>query len=207
MKLTHFLWYIESSVVRSFAFLSFVFYFLFALFSSFRELHQASPVDTRYVYTESRPNPKTPSLSSVLGMRSCNKIFERFPTMLQTCSVGPVADSEIRPTTPIGRTSCFGPGVSPQPRIVLSLVSVTVFLPCVLPLQSIMLGSVFPFSEEVADRVSEYCETRSTPISDNLQKHWEYTRGKFSDADKMSSRIQWAWMVFTAKDRKPKRGV
>ncbi|KAK8043256.1 o-methyltransferase domain-containing protein [Apiospora phragmitis] len=68
-----------------------------------------------------------------------------------------------------------------------------------------MLGSVLPFSEEAADRVSEYCETRSTPITDTLQKHWEYTRGKFSDADKMSSRLQGSWMVFTANDRKPKR--
>ncbi|KAK7955612.1 o-methyltransferase domain-containing protein [Apiospora aurea] len=68
-----------------------------------------------------------------------------------------------------------------------------------------MLGSVLPFSEEVADRVSEYCETRSTPITDTLQKHWEYTRTKFSDADKMSSRLQGAWMIFTARDRKPKR--
>ncbi|KAK8095675.1 o-methyltransferase domain-containing protein [Apiospora kogelbergensis] len=63
-----------------------------------------------------------------------------------------------------------------------------------------MLGSVLPFTEDVADRVSEYCETRSTPITDTLQKHWEYTRGKFSDADKMSSRLQGAWMIFTAKD-------
>lgn len=72
---------------------------------------------------------------------------------------------------------------------------------------STMLGSVLPFSEEVADRVSEYCETRSTPLPDALQKHWEDTRGKFSDAEKMSSRLQGAWMVFTAKDRKPKRGM
>ncbi|KAH6658495.1 putative SAM-dependent O-methyltransferase [Truncatella angustata] len=70
-----------------------------------------------------------------------------------------------------------------------------------------MLGSVLPFNEETADRVSEYCEKRSTVIPDVLQKHWEYTRTHFSDADKMSSRLQGAWMIFTAKDRKPKRGT
>ncbi|GAB1213262.1 hypothetical protein ATERTT37_002411 [Aspergillus terreus] len=68
-----------------------------------------------------------------------------------------------------------------------------------------MLGSVLPFSEENADRVSEYCEKRSTRITGNLSDHWEYTRSKFSDADKMSSRLQGAWMIFTARDRKPKR--
>lgn len=70
-----------------------------------------------------------------------------------------------------------------------------------------MLGSVLPFSEENADRVSEYCEQRSTRITDVLSDHWEYTRSKFSDADKMSSRLQGAWMIFTARDRKPKRGM
>lgn len=70
-----------------------------------------------------------------------------------------------------------------------------------------MLGSVLPFSEENADRVSEYCEQRSTLIPNALAEHWEYTRSKFSDADKMSSRLQGAWMIFTARDRKPKRGL
>lgn len=70
-----------------------------------------------------------------------------------------------------------------------------------------MLGSVLPFSEETADRVSEYCEQRSLGISDVLAEHWEYTRTRFPDADKMSSRLQGSWMVFTAKDRKPKRGL
>lgn len=69
-----------------------------------------------------------------------------------------------------------------------------------------MLGSVLPFTEEIADRVSDYCEDRSTPIPKVLLDHWEWTRGKFSDADKMSSRLQGSWMIFTAKDRKPKRG-
>ncbi|KZL74856.1 sam-dependent o-methyltransferase [Colletotrichum incanum] len=68
-----------------------------------------------------------------------------------------------------------------------------------------MLGSVLPFSEEVADRVSDYCEERSTPIPNVLLDHWKWTRGKFSDADKMSSRLQGSWMIFTAQDRKPKR--
>ncbi|KAK7742005.1 hypothetical protein SLS53_004589 [Cytospora paraplurivora] len=68
-----------------------------------------------------------------------------------------------------------------------------------------MLGSVLPFSEEVADRVSEYCEADSTPIPEVLAEHWEHTRLRFSDADKMSSRLQGAWMIFTAKDRKPRR--
>lgn len=70
-----------------------------------------------------------------------------------------------------------------------------------------MLGSVLPFSEENADRVSEYCEQRSTQIPNVLAEHWDYTRTKFSDADKMSSRLQGAWMIFTARDRKPKRGM
>jgi hypothetical protein len=69
-----------------------------------------------------------------------------------------------------------------------------------------MLGSVLPFDEETADRVSDYCEQKSTPITDILDKHWEWTRTHFSDADKMSSRLQGAWMIFTARDRKPKRG-
>jgi predicted O-methyltransferase YrrM len=68
-----------------------------------------------------------------------------------------------------------------------------------------MLGSVLPFTEETADRVSEYCEKRSLQIPTVLADHWEYTRTHFSDADKMSSRLQGAWMIFTAKDRKPKR--
>ncbi|KUI65975.1 Caffeoyl-CoA O-methyltransferase [Cytospora mali] len=68
-----------------------------------------------------------------------------------------------------------------------------------------MLGSVLPFSEEVADRVGEYCEENSTRIPDVLAQHWEDTRVRFSDADKMSSRLQGAWMIFMAKDRKPKR--
>lgn len=68
-----------------------------------------------------------------------------------------------------------------------------------------MLGSVLPFSEEIADRVSEYCETNATALPDVLSQHWEYTRTHFTDADKMSSRLQGAWMIFTAKDRKPKR--
>lgn len=70
-----------------------------------------------------------------------------------------------------------------------------------------MLGSVLPFNEETADRVSDYCEKRSYNIPDVLNKHWEYTRTHFSDADKMSSRLQGAWMIFTAQDRKPKRGT
>lgn len=69
-----------------------------------------------------------------------------------------------------------------------------------------MLGSVLPFTEEHADRVSEYCEKRSQNIPRVLYEHWEWTRSKFSDADKMSSRLQGSWMIFTAQDRKPKRG-
>ncbi|KND89161.1 putative O-methyltransferase YrrM [Tolypocladium ophioglossoides CBS 100239] len=68
-----------------------------------------------------------------------------------------------------------------------------------------MLGSVLPFSEEHADRVSEYSEKRSAQIPKVLNDHWEWTRSKFSDADKMSSRLQGSWMIFTAQDRNPKR--
>ncbi|KAL2140869.1 hypothetical protein VTI28DRAFT_3160 [Corynascus sepedonium] len=68
-----------------------------------------------------------------------------------------------------------------------------------------MLGSILPFSEETADRVSEYCENSSLPITDALADHWEWTRTRFPDADKMSSRLQGSWMIFTARDRKPKR--
>ncbi|OTA99738.1 hypothetical protein M426DRAFT_268838 [Hypoxylon sp. CI-4A] len=68
-----------------------------------------------------------------------------------------------------------------------------------------MLGSVLPFSEEIADRVSEYCEDTSTKIPDTLLQHWNETRAGFSDADKMSSRLQGSWMIFLARDRKPKR--
>jgi predicted O-methyltransferase YrrM len=68
-----------------------------------------------------------------------------------------------------------------------------------------MLGSVLPFTEDVADRVSEYCEKFSMVIPDTLSDHWNSTRMHFSDADKMSSRLQGAWMIFTAKDRRPKR--
>ena len=92
------------------------------------------------------------------------------------------------------------------PQLVFSTKPTPIYIYPYLSITASMLGSVLPFTEDVADRVSEYCETRSTPITDTLQKHWEYTRGKFSDADKMSSRLQGAWMIFTAKDRKPKRG-
>ncbi|KAF4547718.1 O-methyltransferase-like protein [Elsinoe fawcettii] len=68
-----------------------------------------------------------------------------------------------------------------------------------------MLSSVLPFDEDVAVRVSDYCEQNSTPIPKILLEHWEYTRDHFSDADKMSSKLQGSWMIFTAKDRKPKR--
>jgi hypothetical protein len=57
------------------------------------------------------------------------------------------------------------------------------------------------------DRVSEYCEKRSLNIPDNLADHWEWTRTRFPDADKMSSCLQGSWMIFTARDRKPKRGT
>lgn len=69
-----------------------------------------------------------------------------------------------------------------------------------------MLGSILPFSEEHADRVSEYSEKNSTQIPPVLYDHWKWTRSSFSDADKMSSRLQGSWMIFTAQDRKPKRG-
>lgn len=68
-----------------------------------------------------------------------------------------------------------------------------------------MLGSILPFDEEKVDRVSEYCEKRSLNIPDNLADHWEWTRTRFPDADKMSSCLQGSWMIFTARDRKPKR--
>jgi hypothetical protein len=68
-----------------------------------------------------------------------------------------------------------------------------------------MLGSILPFDEETADRVSGYCEERSLQIPETLAEHWEWTRRQFPDADKMSSRLQGSWMIFTAKDRKPKR--
>ncbi|KAI1075120.1 putative SAM-dependent O-methyltransferase [Whalleya microplaca] len=68
-----------------------------------------------------------------------------------------------------------------------------------------MLGSVLPFNEETADRISAYCEQHSTALPDCLGEHWKDTQSRFSDADKMSSRLQGAWMIFTARDRKPKR--
>ncbi|KAK4174352.1 S-adenosyl-L-methionine-dependent methyltransferase [Triangularia setosa] len=68
-----------------------------------------------------------------------------------------------------------------------------------------MLGSILPFNEETADRVSAYCEKNSLLIPDALAEHWEWTRTRFPDADKMSSRLQGSWMIFTAQDRKPKR--
>ncbi|KAK4656861.1 hypothetical protein QC762_207880 [Podospora pseudocomata] len=68
-----------------------------------------------------------------------------------------------------------------------------------------MLGSILPFNEETADRVSAYCEKNSHGIPDALVEHWEWTRTRFPDADKMSSRLQGSWMIFTARDRKPKR--
>lgn len=70
-----------------------------------------------------------------------------------------------------------------------------------------MLGSILPFDEEKVDRVSEYCEKRSLNIPDNLADHWEWTRTRFPDADKMSSCLQGSWMIFTARDRKPKRST
>ncbi|MCJ1367963.1 hypothetical protein MMC16_007101 [Acarospora aff. strigata] len=68
-----------------------------------------------------------------------------------------------------------------------------------------MLGSVLPFTPEVAERISQYCEENSTKLPASITDHWQWTSESFGDADKMSSQLQGQWMIFTAQDRKPKR--
>ncbi|MCJ1360923.1 hypothetical protein MMC16_000018 [Acarospora aff. strigata] len=68
-----------------------------------------------------------------------------------------------------------------------------------------MLGSILPFTPEAASIVSEYCEKHSNSLPSSLQEHWDWTSKSFKDADKMSSHIQGAWMIFMAEDRKARR--
>ncbi|PWY91341.1 putative SAM-dependent O-methyltransferase [Aspergillus sclerotioniger CBS 115572] len=68
-----------------------------------------------------------------------------------------------------------------------------------------MLSSILPFSPDLADRASQYCESHSDIPPDTLLAHWVQTTQKFGDADKMSSKLQGQWMIWLAEDRKPKR--
>ncbi|KAL1615418.1 putative secondary metabolism biosynthetic enzyme [Neofusicoccum ribis] len=66
-------------------------------------------------------------------------------------------------------------------------------------------GEIGAKKPEAADHVSQYCEEHSTELPERLAEHWAWTSQSFGDADKMSSKLQGQWMIFTAQDRKPKR--
>ena len=68
-----------------------------------------------------------------------------------------------------------------------------------------MLGSILSFSPELADRVSDYCETNSEGLPPPMHKHWDYTAESFGDADKMSSKLQAQFFIWLAQLLGPKR--
>jgi len=68
-----------------------------------------------------------------------------------------------------------------------------------------MLGSVLPFSPDLADRVSEYCETHSEPLPDKLEEHWNWTVRTWMDAEMMSSKLQGQWLIWMSQWIAPKR--
>ncbi|KAK3171658.1 hypothetical protein OEA41_003742 [Lepraria neglecta] len=68
-----------------------------------------------------------------------------------------------------------------------------------------MLGSVLPFSPDLADRVSEYCEKHSEELPESLDKHWEWTVRTWMDAEMMSSKLQGQWMIWMSQWMAPKR--
>ncbi|KAL2059190.1 hypothetical protein ABVK25_000482 [Lepraria finkii] len=68
-----------------------------------------------------------------------------------------------------------------------------------------MLGSVLPFSPDLADRVSEYCEKHSKELPESLERHWEWTIRTWMDAEMMSSKLQGQWMIWMSQWMAPKR--
>lgn len=92
-----------------------------------------------------------------------------------------------------------------------------------------MLGSVLPFTPELADRVSEYCEAHSEgsgPLSSLpslhvffianqqafpialppiLAQHWDWTVRTWMDAEMMSSKLQGQWLIWMTQWMAPKR--
>lgn len=68
-----------------------------------------------------------------------------------------------------------------------------------------MLESVLPFSPELAERVSDYCEKHSEELPEVLNKHWEWTINSCLDAEMMSSKLQGQWMIWTSQFLAPKR--
>ncbi|KAI9716370.1 MAG: hypothetical protein M1812_005437 [Candelaria pacifica] len=68
-----------------------------------------------------------------------------------------------------------------------------------------MLNSIIPFTSEVAAEVTEYCSNHTNGIPTSMQDVWQWTTKTFKDADKMSSPLQGAWMIFLAEDRRAKR--
>ena len=91
-----------------------------------------------------------------------------------------------------------------------------------------MLGSVLSFSPDLAERVSQYCETHSegthlllrtlpmgyqaysqflsSALPKILDKHWEWTIHNRFDSEMMSSKLQGQWMIWMAQWIAPKRG-
>ncbi|KAI0466490.1 O-methyltransferase [Xylaria cf. heliscus] len=57
----------------------------------------------------------------------------------------------------------------------------------------------------MAEKVTEYCTTSSTDVSNDMNELWNWTVGEFPDADKMSSPLQGSTMKFLAGLLKPKR--
>lgn len=68
-----------------------------------------------------------------------------------------------------------------------------------------MLTSVLSFTPEMAATVTEYCTEVSDDVTPEMNELWDWTCGQFEDADKMSSPLQGATMMFLATLLKPKR--
>ncbi|KAL9036524.1 MAG: hypothetical protein Q9180_004252 [Flavoplaca navasiana] len=57
----------------------------------------------------------------------------------------------------------------------------------------------------MAAEVTDYCSKHTNGIPSSMQDVWQWTVKSFKDADKMSSPLQGAWMIFLAEDRQAKR--
>ncbi|KAL8877427.1 MAG: hypothetical protein Q9192_008668 [Flavoplaca navasiana] len=57
----------------------------------------------------------------------------------------------------------------------------------------------------MAAEVTDYSSKHTNGIPSSMQDVWQWTVKSFKDADKMSSPLQGAWMIFLAEDRQAKR--
>lgn len=58
---------------------------------------------------------------------------------------------------------------------------------------------------EMAEKVTAYCTRNSRSVTSRMNELWDSTVDSFDDADKMSSPLQGATMMFLAELLKPKR--